>query len=273
MPIANLPNREPERPMLLNYTDDGPGPVVVLIHGFPLDHSIWDVQRGSIGSVYRVIAPDLRGFGKSAAPEGDYLMDTLADEVIELLDALGLRDPVVIGGHSMGGYVALSIAARYPERLRGLILVNSRAISDEPAAALAREEQARGIEESGSVADLAASMAAKLMAPTTPSTHPQVAEKLRKLLDAATPRAAAGALRGMALRPDRTPDLPNIQVPTLVVAGGQDQVVPIAESRGMADAIPNAQFVEIADAGHLVPMESPDAFDAALIDFLGNLDA
>ena len=257
--------------MLLNYTDDGPGPVVTLLHGFPLDHSMWDTQRGSIGSVYRLIAPDLRGFGKSAAPEGDYLMDTLADDVIETLDALGLREQIVLGGHSMGGYVALSIALRYPERLRGLILVHSRAIADSPTAALARQDQARGIEESDSAAAIAESMAPRLLATTTPANRPEVADKLRTILDRATPRAVAGALRGMANRPDRTDDLAKITIPTLVVAGEHDSIVPLDESKAMADAIPNAELVVIPDSGHLAPMENPIAFDAALIDFLGTI--
>src|SRR3954469_20533215 len=116
--------------MLLNYADDGPGPVVVLIHGFPMDLSMWEAQRGTLGSMYRVIAPDLRGHGRSAAPEGIYPIDEMADDVVEMLDALRITEPVVVGGLSMGGYVALSMAVRYPKRLRGLMLFNTRAGAD-----------------------------------------------------------------------------------------------------------------------------------------------
>ncbi len=121
--------------MLLNYTDDGPGPVVVLLHGFPMDHTIWNPQRASIGSTYRLIAPDLRGHGASAAPEGIYSMEDMAGDVHELLDALGIREPIVLGGLSMGGYVAQAFAAQYPDRLRGLVLINTRAGADSEEAA------------------------------------------------------------------------------------------------------------------------------------------
>src|SRR3954471_9509993 len=121
--------------MLLNYSDDGPGPVVVLLHGFPLDHTMWESQIQTLGSIYRVIAPDLRGHGRSAAPDGIYPIDDMADDVVEMLDALRISEPVVVGGLSMGGYVALSLAARYPKRLRGLMLMNTRAGADSPEAA------------------------------------------------------------------------------------------------------------------------------------------
>src|SRR5262245_47186431 len=118
--------------MQLAYTDEGPGAAVVLLHGFPLSRGMWTSQVEGIGSIFRVIAPDLRGHGDSPAPEGVYTMDEMADDVIELLDALHLDIPVVIGGLSMGGYVALSIAARYPERLRALMLMDTRAGADSP---------------------------------------------------------------------------------------------------------------------------------------------
>src|SRR3954453_17919765 len=108
--------------MRLAYTDEGPGPAVVLLHGFPLGRGMWKEQVSGIGSMYRVIAPDLRGHGDSPAPEGDYTIDEMADDVVELLDTLSLDGPVVVGGLSMGGYVALSLVARYPERVRALML-------------------------------------------------------------------------------------------------------------------------------------------------------
>jgi pimeloyl-ACP methyl ester carboxylesterase len=257
--------------MLLNYTDDGPGPVVVLLHGFPLDHSLWDAQRGSLGSVYRLICPDLRGFGKTAAPEGVYTMDAMADDVVEMLDALGLTEPVVLGGLSMGGYVALSVAARYPGRLRGLMLLSTRATADTEDAAEARRALARDVEQSGSAARVVESMLPRLFSPLTFERRPQVVEQTRAVMDRTVPRAIVGALRGMAVRPDRTADLPRLDVPTLVVAGEQDAIIPVAEARAMADAIPRATLVTIPESGHLAPMEAPAATDDAIGAFLASI--
>ena len=121
--------------MDLAYSDEGPGPVVVLLHGFPLSKAMWDEQLAGIGSIYRVIAPDLRGFGESPVPEGVYTMDAMADDVVELLETLEIAGPVVVGGLSMGGYVALSLVARYPTRVKGLMLMDTRAGADTPEAA------------------------------------------------------------------------------------------------------------------------------------------
>ena len=113
--------------MRLAYSDEGPGPVVVLLHGFPLSNAMWEEQLSGIGSIYRIIAPDLRGHGESPAPEGVYTMDEMADDVVELLDFLSISERIVLGGLSMGGYVALSLVVRYPERVRGLMLFGTRA--------------------------------------------------------------------------------------------------------------------------------------------------
>ena len=257
--------------MLLDFDDDGPGPVVVLLHGFPMDRSIWSHQRASIGALYRLITPDLRGHGRTAAPDGIYAIDAMADDVIETLDRLQLTDPLVLGGLSMGGYVALSIAERYPERLKGLILTNTRAASDSPEAAAKREQNAHWVESSGDVEPVVAAMIPKLFAESTVKTHPEVVKKLHHHMSRTVPRAVVGALRGMAARPDRTDLLPRITVPTLVIAGIEDAIVPPAEARAMAEAIPHGHFVEIPHAGHLAPLENHQAADAAILGFLESL--
>src|SRR5262245_31643360 len=205
--------------MLLHYSDDGPGPAVVLLHGFPLDHTIWDEQRTTLGSMYRVIAPDLRGHGASAATEGAYTMEVLADDVIETLDALGLTEPLVVGGLSMGGYVALAMAFRYPRRLRGLMLVNTRAAADTPETARVREDLAQQVEASGSVEAVVQTMLPKLVSPTTLRLRPELLDPVQRVMAGTSALGVAGSLRGMAARPDRTADLPRIAVPTLVIAG------------------------------------------------------
>ncbi len=257
--------------MLLAFDDDGPGPVVVLLHGFPLDRTMWSHQRSSVGSIYRLITPDLRGHGHSAAPDGIYSVDAMADDVIELLDALQLTEPLVVGGLSMGGYLALSIAARYPGRLRALMLMDTRAAADTPEAAKGREQLADRVEASGDVGPAVAGMAPKLFAKATYERHPELVARMQGHMARITARALVGTLRGLATRPDRTADLAAIAVPTLVLAGEDDQLIPPEESRRMAAAIPGARLATIADAGHLAPLENHREADAAILGFLESL--
>jgi 3-oxoadipate enol-lactonase len=257
--------------MLLTFDDVGPGPVVVLIHGFPLDRSMWSHQRSSVGSIYRVILPDLRGHGASAAPDGIYTVDEMADDVLELLDALQITEPVVVGGLSMGGYVALSIAARHPDRLKALMLMNTRASADLPEAARVREELARQIETSGNTKAVVAVMLPKLFARTTFEHHPEVVARMHDRMARTPARAVAGTLRGLAIRPDRTGDLPGIGVPTLILAGVDDALISVEESESMARLIPGAKLVIIPEAGHMAPLENHHATDAAILEFLQSL--
>jgi pimeloyl-ACP methyl ester carboxylesterase len=257
--------------MLLNYSDDGPGPVVVLLHGFPLNRTMWISQQAKVGSVYRVIAPDLRGHGDTAAPEGIYTMEDMAGDVIETLDGLGLNGPVVLGGLSMGGYVALALMARHPERFRALMLMDTRASADSADAARNREEMARIVDETGKTDHVVAAMLPKVFSPMTRERHPDVIAAVRNMMEKTPARAVAGALRGMAARPDRSSELARIAVPTLVLVGADDAVTPPDEARTMACAIPNAQHAIIPDAGHLAPLENPSATNEVILGFLAGL--
>lgn len=257
--------------MLLAYADQGPGPVVALLHGFPLDRTMWESQLTTLGSMYRVIAPDLRGHGETAAPDGIYPIEDMAGDVIELLDALKINEPIVLGGLSMGGYVALALAVRHPKRLRGLMLFDTRAGADTPEAARGREEAARKVEAAGSAEPVVTSLLPKLFSPVTRERRPDLIARAEARMLRTPARAVAGALRGMAARPDRTGDLGRISVPTLVMVGADDALTPPAESRIMAEAIPNAELVEIPDAGHLAPLENPEPVNAAILRFLGSL--
>lgn len=257
--------------MLLDFDDDGPGPVVVLLHGFPLNRTMWEAQQTKVGSRYRVIAPDLRGHGHTAAPDGIYTIDAMADDVIDLLNAMQLKDPVVLGGLSMGGYIALSLVARYPERVRALMLMDTRAGADSTEAALGREELAKKVEAGRSVRPVVEAMLPKLFSEMTRTHHADRMEPVRHMMEKTPVRAVAGALRGMAARPDRTSDLVQIKVPTLILVGEDDTVTPPAEARAMAEAIPGAQLVIIPKAGHLAPWENPAASNEAILRFLSSL--
>ncbi len=240
-----------------NYADDGPGPVVVLIHGFPMDLSVWESQRETIGSVYRVITPDLRGFGRTAAPSGIYAIDDMADDVIDLLDALEVTEPVALGGLSMGGYLALSIAIRHPKRLRGLMLINTRAGADKPETARVREDLAAQVERSGDVEPVVASMLPGLFAPTTRERRPEVISQLHEAMSRTPALGVIGALRGMATRPDRRSELGRIAIPTMVMAGAHDALIPTSESELMAREIPNSELVIVPDARPPRPVGKP----------------
>ena len=197
--------------MLLAYDDCGPGPVVVLLHGFPLSRAMWKGQETEVGSFYRVIAPDLRGHGETAAPEGVYTMDAMADDLIETLDALQVREPAVLGGLSMGGYVALSAALRYPDRFRGLMLMDTRASADSHESAMNREGMANEVDSSGTTDAVVAGMLAKVFSPITRETRAHLIDFAHGLMIKTPARAVAGSLRGMARRPDRTKDLARAQ--------------------------------------------------------------
>jgi 3-oxoadipate enol-lactonase len=258
--------------MDLAYADEGPGPVVVLLHGFPLSKAMWEEQLSGIGSIYRVIAPDLRGFGESSVPEGVYTMDAMADDVVELLETLEIMGPVVVGGLSMGGYVALSLVARYPTRVKALILMDTRAGADTPEAAQGREATAKTVLAADSAAPVVEAMLPRIFCKMTLEQRPERVEPMKAVMEQTAPQGIAGALRGMASRPDRRGDLRKIAVPTLVMVGEEDILTPPAESQAMAEAIPNARLEVIPQAGHMAPYENPAAANAAILRFLKGLE-
>jgi pimeloyl-ACP methyl ester carboxylesterase len=258
--------------MDLAYADEGPGPVVILLHGFPLSRAMWEGQLSGIGSTYRVIAPDLRGHGESPVPDGIYTMDEMADDVVELLETLEISGPVVVGGLSMGGYVALSLAARYPTRVRALILMDTRAAADTPEVAQGREATARAVIAADSAAPAVSALLPRLFSKTTFEQRPERVEPIKAAMEKTAPQGIAGALRGMAVRPDRRAELPKIVVPTLVLVGEDDAITPLAEVRSMFEAIPTARLVVIPQAGHVAPYENPAVANDAILQFLTSLE-
>jgi 3-oxoadipate enol-lactonase len=258
--------------MQLAYSDNGPGPAVVLLHGFPLSRAMWAEQIPDIGALYRVIAPDLRGHGESPAPEGVYTMDEMADDVIDTIDALHIREPIVLGGLSMGGYVALSIILRYPQRVRALMLMDTQPGADSIEAAATREGTAKAVIEAGGAAPIVDPMIGRLFCASFRETRPERVTPIKEVMEQASARGIAGALRGMAVRPDRRGDLAKISVPTLVLVGEEDVITPPAVARSLAEAIPGARLEVIPKAGHMAPYENPSVANAAILGFLQSLE-
>jgi len=254
----------------LNVSDAGHGPALLLVHGFPLDHSMWARQIEDLSGDFRVIAPDLRGFGSSDVTDGTVSMEQFADDLATLLDAVGVSDEATLCGLSMGGYVAWQFWRRHPSRLNGLILCDTRAEADAPEAARARLESAnRAIIEG--VGFLADSMIEKLFAPSTLRDRPDVVEATRNTMLATPPAGAAAALRGMAARRNSSEILGEIDVPTMVICGEHDVISTVDEMRGIAQHIAGAVFVEIADAGHMSPLENPQEVNAAIRGFFARV--
>jgi 3-oxoadipate enol-lactonase len=247
--------------------DRGQGQPVLLVHGFPLDHSMWNAQIDRLSRDYRVLAPDLRGFGRSGVTPGTVSMATMADDLAKMLDALQITESVVLCGLSMGGYVAFQFWRKYSDRLRALLLCDTRAVADTPEAAAGRLATAeRAVKEGSAVVGEA--MLPKLFAEATFKNNPAVIEQTRHVMAASPPEGVAAALRGMASRPSVQADLPRIALPTLVIVGEHDAISSPEEMRAIAAGIPGAEFQIIAGAGHMSPCEAPAEFNAALEDFL-----
>ena len=244
----------------LYFEEHGAGTPVVLLHGYPLDHTIWQEVVPTLAEHARVIAPDLRGHGRTDAPEGIYTMRQVADDVAGLLDALEVPRAVVVG-HSMGGYAALAFAQAYFQRLLGLGMVASQAEADTPERREGRLVSAREVLQNG-MAGIAESMPARL------TTQPRLVPILRSLILATRPRGAAGILKGMAERANMTPFLTEITVPAVVIAGALDVLVPLDKSVEMAQKLLDARLVTIPKAGHMPMMEFPDRVAEELVELV-----
>ena len=251
----------------LAVCDAGCGKPIILLHGFPLDHSMWNDQIEALSDTYRVIAPDLRGHGSSEVTEGTVTMRQMADDVAGLLEPLDITEPVTLCGLSMGGYVAFEFNRQYRGRLARLILCNTRAASDTREVARGREMMAAQIISAG--ANMAVdSMLPKLFSPLTYQAKPEIVDSVRQVILATDPRTIAATQRGMAQRQDMTARLVDVGVPTLVICGAEDQITPPHEMQAMAAALPRGSYVEIEQAGHLTPLEQATAVHNSINDFL-----
>jgi 3-oxoadipate enol-lactonase len=253
------------------YDDAGRGAAVVLLHGFPFDRSMWREQAQALSGMCRVVAPDLRGQGETPLGGATLTMGEMAEDVAALLDELGV-ERVVLGGLSMGGYVAFEFLRRFPPRVRALVLADTRPQADTDEARRTREETAQKVLREG-MEPLTDSMLPKLLSAATREGKPDVVERVRAMMLGTKPEGAAAALRAMAVRRDQTDLLPSIDVPTLIVVGGEDTITPPSDAEAMAAKIDGARLVRIEGAAHLSNVERPEEFNRALIEFVDGLPA
>lgn len=253
----------------LHYLDTGHGPsAVVLLHAFPLHGGMWAAQVEALARKHRVVVPDYRGLGRSAPAPAASTMPLLAEDVRALLAHLRI-ERAGVAGLSMGGYLAFELWRQAPGLVRGLALCDTKAGADTPEGAAGREAFAKGALEHG-LAWVADQMVPKLL---RPDPDPAVVKQVRALIGAGTPAGVAAAQRGMARRPDSTPTLATIKVPTLVVVGEQDGLTPPAEAEKIAAGVKGARLARLPGAGHLPCLEAPAALAAELEAFFGGLPA
>lgn len=241
----------------LAFARHGKGTPLVLLHGYPLDHHLWDEVMPLLKDTFDLIIPDLRGFGESTTIDTPYTMDDFAADIAGLLDQLGIQK-AAIAGHSMGGYVALAFARLYPERVSGLALVSSQVLADPPDRKEGRYKSAADVAEKG-ISGVVDTMTSKF------TTNPQWQAFARKNMDAQQPAAYIGALKAMAERADATSLLSTMKYPVVVVHGDVDGLIPIERAREVKALLPEAHLVEISGAGHIPMCEAPNETAQALM--------
>jgi pimeloyl-ACP methyl ester carboxylesterase len=249
------------------YTDVGRGTPLLFIHGYPLNRHLWEPQVEGLSQEARILAPDLRGHGESQVIPGHYSMEMFADDLNAFLDALSITQPVVVCGLSMGGYVALAFLRKYTTRMAGLILTATRATADSPEARIGRDQAVAMAKEKG-VSAIAETMLPKMLSPKTYERKPELVDRVRAIMNHTSLEGVLGDLNGLKQRIDSTPTLSHIKLPTLILAGADDQIIPLKEAQSMQASIPGARLVVIPDTGHLLNLEDPAAFNLAISDFL-----
>jgi pimeloyl-ACP methyl ester carboxylesterase len=252
------------------FDDHGSGPAVVLIHGFPLCRKMWRPQFNTLPDAgFRLIAPDLRGFGESDAPSGPYTIDLFADDVVELLDYLEI-DRAVVGGMSMGGYVLFNLLERYPERLSGACFLTTRANADDEAGKARRLQLAQDVMKFGPKA-IAESFEQILFAEETLVERPKLVGEVYGWMIGTDSRGLAGGLLAMRERKDYSPLLGSFTLPALAIGAEGDRAAPPDKAREIAEGIPGCRLCIIPQAGHMANLENPGAFNACLLEFLRSI--
>ena len=241
----------------LAYVRRGKGTPLVLLHGFPLDHHLWDNVSSLLEDKFDLILPDLRGFGESTTVNSPYSMDDYASDIAGLLDKMGIQKAAIVG-HSMGGYVALAFARLYPERVSGLALISSQVLADPPDRKEGRYKSAADVAEKG-IGGVVEAMTSKF------TSDARLQAIARSIMEKQKPDAYIGALKAMAERPDSTSLLSAFKFPVVVVHGEADALIPVARAREVKAAVPDLHYVELKDTGHVPMLEAARETAEALL--------
>lgn len=252
------------------YDESGNGRPLLFVHGYPLSRTLWQGQVSELADVGHVLAPDLRGHGESSATPGSYSMDLLADDLNSFLDALHINQPVVICGLSMGGYVTFAFYRKYKARVAGLIFAATKAGADTAEGKANRDKAAATAQEKG-VKAIAESMLPKMFAPKTYEANPALVVQARTMMENTSLAGVVGDLMGMKERLDSTPLLAEIDKPTLVLHGADDQLIPSKEGEAIHNGIKGSRLQLLPDAGHLLNLEQPALFNQAVRTFVSSL--
>jgi pimeloyl-ACP methyl ester carboxylesterase len=239
---------------------------LVLLHAFPLDSRMWNAVREPLASHLRVITPDQRGLGRSPLPETDREpgLEDAARDVVALLDRLEL-DRVVLGGCSMGGYLAMAVLRLAPERVGGLVLIDTKATPDTPEAAQSRLDVAERVEDEGTGGWLAEANLPNLLAGSTREQRPDVVETVREIIESQPPAGISWTALALRTRPDSLELLRDCGVPALVIVGEEDPITPVSAASAMAEVMDGATLVVLPEAGHLTPLEDPAGVVEAIL--------
>lgn len=242
---------------------------VVLIHGFPFSHEMWKPQIEALSSRYRVVAYDLRGHGRTPAGDRQYTLEFFVDDLLDLMDRLKILEAALVG-LSMGGYIALRAVERNPDRVKGLVLCDTRSDPDSNEAKIRRTAAVRRVKREGP-GPFAEDFVKAVFAPETFRENPGVVDAVASVIKAQSPAGICGAQLALAGRTDATPALASIRVPALVLTGERDALTPPAVGKAMADRIPGAEFHVIPRAAHLSNLENPAEFNRLLAGFLAKI--
>ncbi len=255
--------------MSLAYHDQGSGVLLVFLHAFPLNRSMWVEQEQALSSRFRILTVDLRRHGESDAPLWHYTLDQAADDVIGLLDHLSIRQALFVG-LSMGGYILFALYPKYADRVKGMVLADTRAQADTEEGRRARFEMAQIAYQQGAVA-IADIMIPKLLSPDTIRMKPELVQRVRAMIEGNQVSGIAGDLMAMAERPDSIPLLQQITCPTQIIVGELDLPTFQEDAKLMADKISNARLTIIPGSAHLSNLEQPDQFNETIHTFVSNL--